>query len=243
VVERPTFLEVPRILEANGVRVTTAAWEELAHTVGDAVWVTAPARNPDGRQLDPGLLATLAGTYRTVVCNTAYEWFDDLPALPDGVVRAGTLHKVAGPGAQLGWAAGPDWDRTTLQRFWITAPPLHWQRAWGYFLGAGGMSALRERHADLAGTREAVQAGLGLPVAGAGPHVLVPVAGKEEEAVAAIADAGVLVSPGSAFAATEPSIRVCLFGVSAAEAARAASVIRTVLPGFPAAAGVPATRG
>jgi DNA-binding transcriptional MocR family regulator len=261
VVERPTFRGVPQVLSAAGIRVTSVPWERMRDggdstvgtvdevgadsAVGAVVWITAPARNPDGASPEPALLRELVAGGRTVVCNTAYEWFGGPPVLPDGVVRVGTLHKLAGPGAQLGWVVDAPAGRDTA--LWFAAPPLHWQRAWGYFIRAGGVDVLRDRHAGLAEARANFLTGLGLAVTGAGPHVLVPVAGAEGDAVAAVAAAGVLVSPGAAFAALEPAVRVCLFGLSPSAASRVASVVAGALDaaGAPvrAAAGVPATPG
>lgn len=249
VVEQPTFLGVPQVLSSAGIRVTGAPWERIGDAPpGAAVWVTSPARNPDGRSTDPALLRELVADGRTVVCNTAYEWFAP-PVLPDGVVRVGTFHKLAGPGAHLGWVVDAPGGRDLVEALWFAAPPLHWQRAWGYFIRAGGVALLRDRHTDLAAARSAFLAELGLAESGAGPHVLVRVAMAEEDAVAAAASAGVLVSPGTAFAVPEPAIRVCLFGLSPAAARRAASAVGGVLrladarPPVRATADAPATPG
>jgi DNA-binding transcriptional MocR family regulator len=232
-VEHPTFLGVPQVLSAAGIRVTSATWEQISCAAdGQAIWVTTPARNPDGRSLDPallGVLQELIACGRTVVCNTAYRWFAAPSAMPDGAVLVGTLHKLAGPGAHLGWVIDPPGGRDVAEALWFAAPPLHWQRAWGYFIRAGGVPVLRDRHADLAAARSAFLTELGLAASGAGPHVLLRVTVPEEHAVAAVAAAGVLVSPGAAFAAPEPAIRVCLFGLSPAAAGRAASAIGDAL--------------
>jgi DNA-binding transcriptional MocR family regulator len=250
-VERPTFLGVPSLLSAAGIQVTSAPWERIGDAEdGAAVWVTVPARNPDGKSPDAALLAVLRemiASGRTVVSNTTYQWFAP-QAVPEGVVCVGTLHKLAGPGAQLGWVIDPQGGRDTDEALWFAAPPLHWQRAWGYFIGAGGLTVLRDRHADLATARTAFLAALGFEVAGAGPHVLLRVASSEEDAVAAAAAAAIRVSPGAAFAATEPAIRVCLFGLSPEAARLAASILGEILrmpstPLDPAAADASAIPG
>jgi len=257
VLERPTFLGVARVLAAAGVEVGTEPWERLADApAGSAVWFTTPARNPDGRTADAAVfdaVGRLATGGRTVVCNTAYEWFGPAPPDLPGVVRVATLHKLAGPGACLGWVSGDALTPDTVMELSLAAPPLHWQRAWGHFLAVGGLALLRERYAHLPAARCAFLDGVAAPgPLGMGPHVLLPVTCQERAAVDALAAAGVLVSPGSAFAAPGPSIRVSLAGLTVPQVRTAAATVAAVLGTHlstglrqpaPAASGAGATPG
>ena len=243
VVERPTYLGVPRALARAGVRVRLAPWEQLP--AGVPVWVTAPARNPDGRRIPPELLAGLGPVH----LNSAYAWYAEPAATPPaGATVVGTLHKVAGPGACLGWVRGDLPDRA-VAALSLTAPPQHWQRAWGYFLQAGGLPVLRASRPDPARSRAAFLAAAGLPQSGEGPNVLIrlpgrALPGRSAQAVAELARAGVVASPGEAFAAPG-HVRCCLLGVPAGDAQRAGEAVaaalgRSVRNPVPAPAGAPA---
>lgn len=234
--ERPTFLGVLNAIRRERVPVRCLSWEQLveAGAGAAALWFTAPSRNPDGRRTDPSFLARVeaaAGRGRRVVCNTAYRWFAPTPTLSDAVLQTGTLHKLAGRGARLGWVQA-DPDDEMLRGLAATAPPLHWQRTWAHFLAAGGADLLLRRHQHLAAARTAFLSALGAPPSMAGqegPNVLIPVAIPEPEAVTRLAAAGVRVSPGSAFLAWQPSVRVCLARISPAVAATAGARVAEVL--------------
>lgn len=262
VVERPTFTAVPAALRAAGIAVRSRPWEDLFDGIepGTGIWFTSPGRNPDGRDLPPEIAAAAgeaAERGARVVCNTAYRWFGRTPSLADSVLQAGTLHKLAGRGASLGWvvAAPPEEGGGTVAELAgplsLIAPPWHWQRTWAHFLAADGLELLRGRHGRLGAAREAFLSALlrhrpelsrSLGPAGAGgsgPNVLVPVPPPEEEAVGALAEAGVRVSPGAAFDAGTSSIRVCLFGLTQRESAEAGEIIARAVRGAPDGAGSP----
>jgi DNA-binding transcriptional MocR family regulator len=249
VVERPTYLGVPRALAGAGVRVRLAAWEQLA-AAGAPVWLTSPARNPDGRGAGPALLSRLAAA-GPVYLNSAYDWYAEPAEPPPGVRVVGTLHKLAGPGACLGWVRG-ELAEHTVAALSLTAPPQHWQRAWGYFLRAGGLSVLRAAQPDVIAARAAFLVAAGRSATGQGPNVLIElpggaVPGWSAYAVAELALAGVLASPGEAFAAPG-QVRCCLLGVPVEQAGRAGSAVADLLARLgrqvspdpaPAAAGAP----
>jgi aspartate/methionine/tyrosine aminotransferase len=107
----------------------------------------------------------------------------------------------------------------------VSAPPQHWQRTWGYFLADGGCELLLARHRELASARAAFLGALGGADHAEGPNLLLAVRGNEQAAVARLAAAGVAVSPGSAFDAPFPAIRVCLTGISPADAAAAGAAV------------------
>jgi DNA-binding transcriptional MocR family regulator len=222
--ERPTFLGVHRVLVASGLRVRLTAWDDKAFLSrrDHAVWFTEPVRNPDGARMDRSLLATLAGQAaagRRVIRNATYHWFApsaDEAMATDAMVTVGSLHKIAGPGAKIGWLA----DRATpdddlLRWLAMSAPPLHWQRAWGYFVRAGGLDLLRRPAATIARVRASLVAALGLADDGrAGPNLLVPLAGGETSVCATLWARGVRVVPGASFGAGEPAARICLTGLA-----------------------------
>lgn len=246
VVERPTFLGVVNTLRRGAAHVLTDSWERLAghQRDGTGIWFTAPCRNPDGRKVDEHFLAEMnaiacGGT--PVVCNTAYRWFAPAPALSPAVIQVGTLHKLAGRGARLGWVLAGLPEETSVWDLARMAPPLHWQRTWGHFLADGGAELLLARHRCLAAARAAF---LGAVAESAdsgqeteGPNVLIPVVMPEGQAVRMLADVGIRVSLGSAFQAWHPSIRVCLSRVQPDQARaageRVAAVLRTGLPPCP----------
>ncbi|NRQ37366.1 aminotransferase class I/II-fold pyridoxal phosphate-dependent enzyme [Nonomuraea sp. NN258] len=233
-VETPTFLGVPAALRAWGVAVRQAPWEELTGSSG--LWFTAGCRNPDGRRPDQELLAAwaaLAERGHRVVADTAYAWFAGPLSLPSGIVQVGTLHKLCGPGARLGWLVGPGpQEHDLLAALAPAAPTLHWQRTWGYFIDAGGLATFTARVPAVAAARRVFLTALtdeSTPLTGTGPNVLVALAGDETRAVAALRAAGLLVSPGSAFGAAHPSLRVCLDGVPESDARAAATLIRSTI--------------
>ncbi|WP_328876654.1 pyridoxal phosphate-dependent aminotransferase [Streptomyces sp. NBC_00287] len=236
VVERPTFLGVPDTLAAHGVPVRFLPWDRVREVPGGAaLWVTTPCRNPDGRQPDAAFLADLRAAVRRgvrVICNTAYTWYAGRVELPPGVIRVGTLHKIAGPGAGVGWVVRED-PGSVGPHSAMPAPPAYWQRVWGYFLEAGGLALLRAPHEEIEAVRAAFLGRVGTADAGWGPHVLLRVPAAEEDAVSALAEVGVIVGPGSAFGAEAPSVRACLIGSTVESARLAGERIRAVFPDLP----------
>ncbi|MFF5052238.1 hypothetical protein ACFY1S_03505 [Micromonospora sp. NPDC000663] len=260
-VERPTFRGVLTAMRRERLRVRTDTWEWMidagADNTGAALWFTAPCRNPDGRGVDARFVAAVGAAAergRRVVCNTAYRWFAPVPDLSEAVLTVGTLHKLAGRGARLGWVIAASGDGEMVPALAASAPSLHWQRAWAHFLIDGGAALLLRRHQQLDAARAAFFAALDMPTVASGqegPNILIPVALPEPEAVARLAAAGVRVSPGSAFHAWQPSVRVCLTQISPAVAGQAGERVAEVLaearsadvPRPPACAGADAGPG
>ncbi|MFF3406058.1 aminotransferase class I/II-fold pyridoxal phosphate-dependent enzyme [Streptomyces sp. NPDC002742] len=222
-VERPTFLGVPDVLASHGIPVRSSRWEQITEAPrGSALWVTVPCRNPDGRQPDRRFLDDLAAAVDRgvrVICNSAYAWYAGPAELPPGVVRVGTLHKLAGPGAGIGWVIRDDTEAVSWPPPGMPVPPPFWQRTWAHFIEDGGLSLLRAPLRELEAVRSAFLAGAGRPDGGAGPHVLLPVPVPEPYALSALAAVGIVASPGAAFGAGEPAVRVSLIGLTA-DAAR-----------------------
>lgn len=253
ILERPTFLELGIVAKATGTRVTLAGLHTIlagrANDTAATLWLTHPARNPDGRSLtgeEVGRLAELVPAFHRVVVNRTYQWCRPGP-LPSSVTQVGTLHKLAGGGMRVGWIwpMPPGYDRVPSDG----GPPAPWQLALASFIRAGGLTQLslgltsaqaqRRRFAallaagpddDRCGDHQYDDDHCNDDHCGDGPHLLmpVPVGIPEADAVARFADAGVLVSPGSAFGAPG-SLRLAFGGHTDQEVAVAAERIDNLM--------------
>ncbi|MEU4776025.1 hypothetical protein [Micromonospora sp. NPDC023644] len=242
VVERPTFSGVPLSLTQLGLPWSYADWAEMLagdRTVEGAVcWVTSPARNPDGRGFgtaDLARWAAVAGSARRLVQNVTYRDFADGPAIP-GACLVASFHKVAGPGARLGWAAGPGMAELLKPELRAASPARIWQRTWLRFVLSGGWDELTTGlRADVERARSAFRAGLGPALewlapdlaCGAGPALLLRAAASD--ARDRLAAAGVLVGAGADFAAGNRMVRVWLAGLTEDAAFTAAQRVGRVL--------------
>ena len=235
-IECPTFAGIPPVFAAAGCEVRLRPWEALAgehrRWSPDLVWVTSPARNPDGRTAPPALLAELTAGGGRVAVNEVYRWFTAPAPLPAGCLVVGSTSKLAGGGTRIGWLHHPDGpvEPTPAER--ATAPGHLLQRTWAHFLAADGLAALdRSMVQPVARAGAAYRAAAGLPAAdGAVPFVLLGAAPgvPEEELVDAFERRGLRVGPGAAFHAPEPTVRVCFTGLSEAAAADAGGRTRTL---------------
>ena len=129
--------QFPGSSESQGIRVRCAAWPTLAalsQASPGTVWVTSPARNPDGAAIEAGLAASLRDSAAArgdfMVVNETYAWYADCTA-PAGCVRVGSLSKLAGGGARLGWVIDP--PAKAARALGRLGPPTTWQRAWARF--------------------------------------------------------------------------------------------------------------
>jgi 2-aminoadipate transaminase len=228
-VERPTFPGVVHTLRAAGATVTLHDWAELPGVPMDtAVWVTSPFRNPDGRSLSAAerdALAARAAAGHRVVVNGAYSWFGDHPVVP-AADRLGSLHKIAGHGARIGWVVSSDFfDRATAELIGTPPSPV-WQNAWGRFLRGGGAEMLIETTvAPALRAAAAFRERLPGPHPGA-PHTLLPLRRGVDEATALayLAERSFRLNAGSDFFA-EGALRASFAGVDAATGRRLADVI------------------
>lgn len=250
-VERPGFAPLPGLLGAAGTRVRQLPWHELVREARASVepatlWVTSPGRNPDGRTLTAAEAEELSGIARRghhVVSNRVYRWFSGPgPEVPGGW-SVHSLSKVAGGGARLGWVVGPE-GAEHPPRVRLTGPATVWQRAWAEFLTPGTLDALvREcaeptveaRRAFVASVRSAL--GWYERDEVGGVAVLLGLRGlAEDAAIALFAEHGVRVSPGSAFGAPGPAVRLAFSGVTPRQATDAAELVARLM-------NAPATRG
>ncbi|GGS49120.1 hypothetical protein GCM10010221_55220 [Streptomyces parvus] len=227
VVERPTFLSVPRLAEQYGKRVVSRDWEDILAGRGfppdSVLWITSPARNPDGRTLtraEADRLDALAADGARVVVNQAYHWCAPDAPRPRRAVLLGSLHKLAGGGVSLGWrvtpgGAGPD-------RPAAGGPPTGWQLAWADFIGRGGLELLLPGalYGPAARCRRFAQA-LNPPAGvrlchGDGPSLslVLPDGVTEQTACEELAVQGLAVGAGSAFGWHKNAVRLSFTGAA-----------------------------
>jgi DNA-binding transcriptional MocR family regulator len=231
VLERPTFLGAWEVLRAGQARVEQRTWEEIlagSMPAGATVWVTSPARNPDGRTLtaaETTRLAELLDSGHPLVVNETYRWFGPAAARVPGADAVGTLHKLVGVGSRIGWVASPTYFDSAFPEMLGTTPSRVWQRAWGLFLLRGGFELLQSAVIDpclaAAGAFRAQLGELGYAAKFDGPNALLPLAEgtAEDEALAAWRRDGYLVTAGRYFRCAEPAARVTFLGVAAPDAA------------------------
>jgi DNA-binding transcriptional MocR family regulator len=240
--ERPTFPGVVRALRDSRARVELRPWAELLTgdlPAGATIWVTTPCRNPDGASLAAAgwtaLRGRLAAGHRVVV-NAAYGWYAtglaNAPAAP-GADIIGSLHKLGGHGARLGWVCSRDYAERAVPELLGTTPPRVWQHAWGEFLRADGLillagqcvapalgaaAAFRDRLASEHGRR---------PPSFSGPQLLLPLAdgSTEQEALDQLGSQGFRLCGAEAFFADVPALRASFLGVGQEEAARFADAV------------------
>lgn len=264
VLERPTYPGVVPVLAGAGAQVTRASWDELLKGAfggepwDTVLWFTSPGRNPDGRTLtgqERSRIAELAAEGHRVVVNETYAWFCGQAGTPAGADSVGTLHKLRGVGARLGWMAGPGCFEEAFPELLGTPPSPVWQRAWGLFLRDGGLDLLRDgllaqvdTAKDAFRDRLASAHGIEFP-AFDGPNALIPLDPRaaeapaptaeqlaaeapaptaeqlEESALAALHEEGFKAVAARHFDAERPALRATFFGVGAAEAIRFADAV------------------
>ncbi|WP_330334609.1 hypothetical protein OHS33_35835 [Streptomyces sp. NBC_00536] len=239
--ESPTFSGVPISLRQLGLTFRSESWDALPGAVHDgcAVWVTSPYRSPLGDSLSDAQLhrLTTAASGVTVVQNLSYAWMATPGAKLDGVAYVSGLHKIAGPGARLGWAVADDAAARLAPELRGASPVALWQDAWLRFLRAGGLQELIDwRRALVRRNRLAFVGALGgcakYAVDGEGPNLALvhPALGEAGMAhvTAELADRAVFVSPGRDFD-LPGAIRVNVDNLPAAACARAAGEIGSAI--------------
>lgn len=237
--ERPGFDGIGYALSGMAGRLERRSWEQLldAEPPPEAVlWLTSPGRNPDGASLterDCERLADLSRRGRRIVVNGAYAWFaPDAPRLSNADLL-GTLHKVAGRGARLGWVCSERFFGEAVPEIAGTTPPAAWQRAWGLFGAEGGLDVLADAvsqdsraaltafHGELCALR-----GHDIPYAD-GPNRLLPLAAgvSETQALAELAESGFALAAGRHFEAPWPGVRATFTAVRPEHAAAFARAV------------------
>lgn len=240
-VETPTFSGVPLSLRQLGAEFASHAWADLPSAVheGCAVWVTSPFRSPIGDTLSVWDIGRLAGAAPdvAVVQNLTYEWAGEPVPKREDVAYVFSFHKLAGPGARLGWVAAPDAAARLAPELRGGSPPAVWQRAWLRFLRSGAARELASWRRDVAArNRRLFMAALGpcggYALPGDGPNVaLVHVdlgEGGMQCVVRALQARGVLVSPGGDFGLPR-GIRVCVDSLPERDCVRAAEAISSCI--------------
>ncbi len=226
VVERPTFTGSLEVLRSGPATVQLRSWEEIGERplpAGATLWLTSPARNPDGRTLDRAecaQLSALRGLGHPIVVNETYRLFRlDAPRVA-GADYVGSLHKLIGVGSRIGWVHSPSYFANAYPEMLGTTPSRVWQRAWGLFLRRGGFE--QAHAAVIAPCRQAAQSFSarltnlnGLSADFDGPNALLPLADgvSEEDALAHLRQQGYLVSAGQHFLCREAAVRATFLGV------------------------------
>jgi DNA-binding transcriptional MocR family regulator len=239
-VESPTFSGVALSLQQLGASFASHAWTDLPGAVheGCAVWLTSPFRAPVGDTLSTSDIGRLAATPDVaVVQNLTYAWAGEPVPKREDVAYVFSFHKLAGPGARLGWAAAPDAAARLAPELRGGSPPAVWQRAWLRFLRSGSAAELASWRRDLvARNRRAFLAALGpcagYALPGDGPNLALvhPGLGADgiRRSLRALEARGVLVSPGEDFGLPD-GIRVCVDNLPERDCVRAAETISSCI--------------
>jgi DNA-binding transcriptional MocR family regulator len=237
VLESPTFSGVPISLRQLGLTFRSVSWDALPTAAHDgcAVWVTSPFRSPLGDSLTDAELhrLTTAASDVTVVQNLSYAWMGPPAAKLDGIAHVSGLHKIAGPGARLGWAIADDVYARLAPELRGASPVALWQDTWLRFMRGGGFQELVDwRRAMVRRNRLAFVEALGdcakYAVDGDGPNLALvhPVLGEAgmKHVTEELAGRAVRVSPGEDFALS-CGIRVNVDNLPAEACVRAAEEI------------------
>lgn len=218
--ERPTFDGVVYALSDSTAQLCFHPWRTLLSgplPAGAALWLTSPARNPDGLTLtaeDCALLAGRVAAGHRVIINEAYLWFAPAAARVPGADLLGSFHKIAGLGGRIGWVHSDGFFAEARPEIIGTAPPRVWQRAWALFAAAGALRSLSEwvvgrtRAAMAEFRREVHDHHRDVPSI-VGPHVLLPlVPGCDEKtALSRFEQHGYRLTAGSHFRVPFPAVR------------------------------------
>jgi aspartate/methionine/tyrosine aminotransferase len=228
VIERPGFQPLAEIFRTSGGHVTEVGWEDLPASVADEetnalVWVTSPLRNPDGAELPDQLVTDLTDLSRRghqVILNQAYGWYGNAIHNAD-LWTVHSLSKLCGGGSRLGWVITPS-DTEPLVTTLETGPARLWQRAWASFIDGQALDSFHTAIVEPAlAAASAFLDGAGAQLGWQVPSHPMPVLTlefpdcDEAEGLQALASAGLLVSPGSAFGLPVFGCRVAFSGIDA----------------------------
>lgn len=239
--ERPSFTGTVAVLRSFHSDLELHPWADLSAALaagpagGNLIWLTTPFRNPDGVTLTPADWRWIDAVdeHNQVIVNEVYRWF--APPTPGSgrVWLTGSLSKLAGSGAGLGWIRGPGVHRVAEQQH--SRPSRFWQRCWCHVLERGGIDLFIDHTVrpaaaacDAFTTELRRVTGLDCRPSSGGrpPFLLLPVPTRAaREFVDLLAFDGINVGSGDDFLAARPGIRVCFVGVSEGDARRAARTI------------------
>lgn len=234
-VETPSFEDLPALARSLGCVVERAPWPELTLDDSRAIWLTHPCRNPDGASLPPELLERLPRRRNLAVVNEVYRWHSPTGRIPvaGNVVAVGSLAKIWGPAARLGWVRGNLVAELSTAALRISSPPPLVQHAWAAFIDRHGLDLLgrdveaadaaRRRFCDLIDPEQ-------LAVQGDGPSVLVrlPAGISADEALQRLLRLGVKATAGRHFGVPYESLRLTFIGVPLSDAEVVARAYRSL---------------
>lgn len=212
--ETPSFEDLPQLAQSLGCNARRVSWPQLQLDDAQPVWMTHPARNPDGASLADDLVERLGRRQHIAVINEIYRWHAKSPAVVpvNNIIAVGSLAKIWGPAARIGWIRGEMVTELNKAALRISSPPAVIQDAWASFLGRGGLaylvdqaqaaSASRERFAELVDQAR-------LAPVNDGPSVVVrlPRQLPTDEAISRLAALGVKATAGHHFGLTFESLR------------------------------------
>jgi DNA-binding transcriptional MocR family regulator len=238
--ERPTFAGARFVLQSGSAQRDHVSWDYLCTArlpASSTIWLTSPGRNPDGATLSAEQAAQLAARVaegHRVVVNGTYAWWAPAAPVPSGADRVGSLSKLAGMGARIGWVDSESFFGAAPPELLGTSPSRVWQRAWALCIERAGLQQLRmacidpSASAAQAFTEQLRRAGLPV-VAAAGPSRLLALADgwTEERACAHLAGLGCLVAAGRDFFSWAPSIRLNFMTATMEQAVEAAGIVAT----------------
>jgi DNA-binding transcriptional MocR family regulator len=253
--ERPSFTGTVAVLRSVHPDLEILSWADLlaksrsadAAAGGTVIWLTTPCRNPDGATLarDVWEWIDAVDPADQVVLNEVYRWFGlaperQVPERQGRVWRTGSLSKLAGGGAGLGWIRGRGVENLAERQH--SRPSRCWQRCWCYLLEHGAIELFVDHTvrpavaASRAFTTE-LRRVTGIDHRPGGrlpPFLLLPVpTATGREFADRLRAEGIHVGSGEDFLAPTPSIRVCFVNVSEAAARHAARRIGVRLAGGP----------
>lgn len=243
IIEQPTYARVPQLFSAMGFSPQSVTWNNLEQMAlaedseTTLVWITSPARNPDANRLSESCinaLTSFAANGHIVVQNEIYHWYEPAASRIPGATFVGSLSKLAGGGARLGWLCQPTLSNTMPSELVGATPPGLWQRTWARFIQLGGLELLRQACIEIALTaraafcqeiRDMLEISPNLP---AGPFLAIKVGGNWGEDMVAswFRQQGILVGPGGDFAFPQPGVRLCFTGITPDQAIEAATRLR-----------------
>lgn len=237
-VEKPSFEGIPHLAQVLGCNVRRSTWDEIMAGGFPAVWLTHPGRTPDGASLSHEQFDALSVSHGVTVVNEIYRWHSEPDGpprnFPDGWFTVGSLAKIFGPAARVGWIRSAQIRRLDKHALRACSPPALVQAMWAHFLMRGGLDSLRATAIRACRARRTFCEVMGpgmLAPGHDGPSVLVKLPGSvtSDDILSELSHHGIKASNGRHFAAGDHAIRLTFTGVSADQAAHVARALSSVL--------------